>query len=149
MLVFMAGPKINSGQQIPSFQFFIMPYLLKFLCQATFLTHPRLQKMTYHIFVRGSSWHWLLRGRQSHSIPKRLCGKKKPSIHFWTKVESNGKSKLWIYLFPVTVSIVKVGCRVEGQLRESLTSCRLRELPSITRPTYTALSSKVDHILVV
>jgi hypothetical protein len=61
-------------------------------------------------------------------------------------VESNGKLKLWTYLVPIAVLLFKVGCCIEGQVREILTSCCLRELPSITRLTYTALLSVVDRI---
>ncbi len=145
----MAGPTLESGQQVAYLYFFIMPYLLKFLCQAAYPTEPRLQKKTYHAFVQGSSWHWPLQGRQTHSIPKRLCGKKKPIMRFWTKVESNSKSKLQTYLFPIAVSIFKVGCHIKGWVREILTSCHPRELPSITRPTYTTLSSAIGHILAI
>jgi hypothetical protein len=53
-------------------QLFIMPYLLKFLFKATYKTDTRLQKTTYHAFIQGSSWHWLLQGRQVHSISKHL-----------------------------------------------------------------------------
>jgi hypothetical protein len=42
---------------------FLLPYLLKFLSQATYPTDPRLWKTTYNAFVQGSSWHWLLQGR--------------------------------------------------------------------------------------
>jgi hypothetical protein len=93
-----------------------------------------------------SSWCWPLQGRRTHSIPKRLHGKKNPSMQFWTKVESNGKSKLWTYLFPISVSVFKVGCPVKGRVRKILTSHCLKELLSITRPTYTALSSAVDRV---
>ncbi len=34
-------------------------------------------------------------------------------------------------------------------MREILASCHLRELPSIPKPTFTALSSTVNHILAV
>jgi hypothetical protein len=34
---------------------------------------------------------------------------------------------------------------VEGQLRELIASHHLRELPSMSQPTFTALSSAVDH----
>jgi hypothetical protein len=70
-------------------------------------------------------------------------------MRFQTKVESDGKSKLWTYLFPIAASIFKVGCCIEGQVREILISRHLRELLSITGPTYTALSSAVDCILAV
>jgi hypothetical protein len=65
-------------------------------------------------------------------------------------MDVNGvQSRFWIYLFPIAVSIFRVGCRIEGQVREILASRHLRELPSITRPTYTALSSAVDRIVAV
>jgi hypothetical protein len=54
------------------------------------------------------------------------------------------KTKLRTYLVPITVSILRVGCRVEGRLKEILASHQLRELPSISHPTFTALSSAVD-----
>jgi hypothetical protein len=60
------------------------------------------------------------------------------------RMESTIKAKLRTYLVPIAVSIFKAGCRVEGQLREILASHGLRELPSISRPTFTALSS-VDN----
>ncbi len=48
------------------------------------------------------------------------------------------------YLVPIAVSILRVGCQVEGRLRELLASHCLRELPSFPQPTFTALSSAVD-----
>jgi len=69
-----------------------------------------------------------------------------------TVLDESGKqrqSKLWTYLFPIVVSIFKVGCCVKGQVREILTCHCLRELPSITRPTYTALSSAFDCIAAI
>jgi hypothetical protein len=59
---------------------------------------------------------------------------------------SNSKSRFQTYLVPIAVSIYKVGCHIEGHVREILASCCLRELPSITGPTYTALLNAVDHI---
>ncbi len=70
-------------------------------------------------------------------------------MQFRIKVESNGKSRFWTYLVPIAVSIFKVGCRIKGQVREILASRCLRELPSITRPTYTALSRAVNHMAAV
>jgi hypothetical protein len=148
MLAFMAGPTMNTGQQVAYLQMFIMAYLLRFLCQAAHPTDPKLRKMTYNIFVQGSPWHWSLQGRRTHSIPKRIRGKKKLSVHFWTEA-TNSKSKLRTYLVPITVSIFKVGCPIEGQVREILASRHLRELPSIPRPTYTALPSTVNHTAAV
>jgi hypothetical protein len=48
------------------------------------------------------------------------------------QTESTIKAKLRTYLVPVAVSVFKVGCCVEGQLRELLASHHLRELPSIS-----------------
>ncbi len=143
MLAFMAGLTMNIGPQVAYLQVFIMPYLLQFLRQATYLTDPMLQKMTYHVFVCGSPWWWPLQGRRTHAIPKRLCGKKKPSVPFWMKM-TNSKSKLRTYLVPIAVSIFKVGCRVEGWTREIFAARHLRKLPSISRPTFPALSSAVN-----
>jgi hypothetical protein len=47
--------------------------------------------------------------------------------------------------FPIAASIFRVGCHVEGWMREILTSRCLRELPSISRPTFSTLSSAVDR----
>ncbi len=69
-------------------------------------------------------------------------------MHFWTEA-TNSKSKLKTYFVLIAVSIFKVGCCIEGQVREILASHHLRELPSISRPTYTALSSAVDRITAV
>jgi hypothetical protein len=77
----------------------MIPYLLKFLCKAACPTDPRLQKMTYHTFILGSSWHWPLQGRQTHSIPKHLRGMKKPSVRFWMKVVSNGNQSFGLISF--------------------------------------------------
>jgi hypothetical protein len=60
-------------------------------------------------------------------------------------MEGTIKAKLQTYLVPVAVSAFKVGCCVEGRLRELLASHRLRELPSFPQPTFTALSSAVNH----
>jgi hypothetical protein len=116
---------------------------LRCLFQAACPTDPVLRKMTYNVFVRGSPWRWPLQGRRTHSIPKRLCKKKKPSMRLTKK--ANIKSRLWTYLFPIAVSVFRVGCCVEGWLRELLTSHRPRKLPSFPRPTFIALSSMIDR----
>jgi hypothetical protein len=139
---------MNTGQQVAYLQLFIMTYLLRFLYQAAYPTDPKLLKMTCYTFVQGSSWYWPLKGGQTHSIPKILRRKKKLSVRFWMEV-SNSKSRLWTHLVPIAVSIYKVGCRIKGRVREILASCCLRELPSITRLTYTALSSVVNRILAI
>ncbi len=143
MLAFMAGPTIHLEHQVAYLQIFIMPYLLQFLFQAAYPTDPMICKTTYNVFIRKSPWRWPIRGRRTHSVPKRLRRKKKPSVHLQT--ESTIKAKLRTYLVPVAVSIYKVGCCVEGQLRELLASHCLRELPSISQPTFTTLSSMVDR----
>jgi hypothetical protein len=148
LLAFMAGPIMNTGQQVAYLQFFLMPYLLKFLCEAAYPTDPRLRKTTYHTFIRGNSWRWLLQSRPTHTVPKCLRKKKKPSVQFWTE-GNNGKFRLRTYLFLIALSVFKVGCRIEGQVKEILTSCCLRELPSITRLPYAALSSAVNCISAV
>jgi hypothetical protein len=127
-LAFMAGPTLHTGHQVAYLYMFIMPYLLQCLFQAAYPKESILCKMTYNIFIQGSPWWWPLRGRRTHSIPKRLRGKKKPNIRLRT--ESTFKASLWTYLVPIVVSIVRVGCRVEGWLREILASHHLRELPS-------------------
>jgi hypothetical protein len=119
-----------------------MPHLLQCLFQATYPTDPMLCKTTYNIFIRKSLWRWPTRGRRTHSIPKRLHRKKKPSVHLQT--ESTIKSKLWTYLVPIAVSMFRVGCRVEGRLRELITSHLLRELPSFPRLIFTTLLSTAD-----
>jgi hypothetical protein len=81
MLAFMAGPKMHMGHQVAYLYVFIMPYLLQYLFQAIHPTRPKLQKATYNIFIRESWWQWLLQGRRTHSIPKRLRRKKKPGVH--------------------------------------------------------------------
>ncbi len=40
----MAGPTMDTGQQVPYLQIFMIPYLLKFLCKAAYRTDSRLQK---------------------------------------------------------------------------------------------------------
>jgi hypothetical protein len=103
-----------------------------------------LRKTTYSIFIHESSWQWPLQGRRTHTIPKHLCKRKKPSVRLWTEA-TNGKSILRTYLIPIRVSILRVGCQVEGRLRELLASHHLRELPSFPQPTFTALLSAVDR----
>jgi hypothetical protein len=66
----------------------------------------------------------------------------KPSVCLQT--ESTVKAKLRTYLVSVTVSAFKVGCHVEGRLRELLASHHPRELPSFPGPNFTALLSMVD-----
>jgi hypothetical protein len=80
---------------------------------------------------------------RTHSIPKRLHTKKKPSMCL--QMELAIKTKLRTYLVPITVSVLKVGCQVEGRLREILASHRLRELLFISQPIFTALPSAVVH----
>ncbi len=120
-----------------------MPYLLWYLLQATYPTDPELRKATYNIIIHESPWWWLLRGRRTHYTPKCLCKMKKPSVCL--RKEGTVKAKLRIYLVPVAVFVFKVGCCVEGRLRELLASRHLRELPSFPRPTFAALSSAVDR----
>jgi hypothetical protein len=57
---------------------------------------------------------------------------------------TNGKSMLRTYLVPITVFVFKVEGCVEGWLRELIASHCLRELPSISQPTFTALLSVVN-----
>ncbi len=102
-----------------------------------------LCKTTYNVFIRKSPWRWLTRGRRTHSIPKLLCRKKKPSMRLQT--ESTIKAKLRTYLVSVAVFAFKVGCHAEGRLRELIASHHLRELLSFPQLTFTALSSVVDR----
>ncbi len=120
MLAFMAVSTMHLGHQITYLQIFIMPYLLRCLFQATYPTDLMLCKTTYNLFISESPWWWPTRGRRTHSVPKRLRRKKKPSVHLRT--ESTVKAKLRTYLVSVAVSAFKVGCRVEGRLRELLAS---------------------------
>ncbi len=129
MLAFMAGLTMHIEHQVAYLQIFIMPYLLLFLFQATYLTDPMLRKTMNCVFIRESPWRWPLRGRRTHTIPKRLREGKKPSVHLWTEA-TNGKLMLRTYLVPIVVSILRVGCQVEGWLKNLLASHRLRELPS-------------------
>ncbi len=121
-----------------------MPYLLRCLFQAAYPTDPMLRKTTYCIFIRESPWLWPLQERRTHTIPKRLRKRKKPSVCLW-KEATNGKSMLRTYLVLIMVSILRVGCRVEGWLRELLASHRLREILSFPRPTFTTLLSAVGR----
>jgi hypothetical protein len=103
-----------------------MPYLLQCLFRAAYPTDPMLCKTTYNVFIHKSPWRWPIRGRRTHSIPKRLHRKKKPSMHLQT--ESTIKAKLRTFLVSIAVSAFKAGCCVEGRLRELLASHRPREL---------------------
>jgi hypothetical protein len=144
MLAFMVGPKNYTGYQVAYLYLLIMPYLLRFPFQAAYPTDLMLRKMTYQVFIHESPWWWLLQqGRRTHSTPKHLCGKKKPNMHL--QMEATSKSKLRTYLIPIAVSIFKVGCCVEGLLREIFTSHHLRELLSIPQPTFTTLPSAVNR----
>ncbi len=60
MLAFMTGPTMYIGHQVAYLQMFILPYLIKYLFQATYPTDPMLRKTTYNVFVQGSPWRWLL-----------------------------------------------------------------------------------------
>jgi hypothetical protein len=144
MLAFMTGPTMHIGHQVADLQIFIMPYLFQCLFQAAYPTDPMLQKTMYRVFICESPWRWSLQGRRTHTIPKCLRKRKKPSVHLWTEA-TNSKSMLRTYLVPIAVSILRVGCQVERRLRELLASHRLRELPSISQPTFTALLSAVDR----
>jgi hypothetical protein len=142
MLAFMTGPTMHIGHQVTYLQIVIMPYLLQCLFRAAYPTDPILCKTTYNIFICKSKWQWPTRGRRTHSIPKRLCRKKKPSVRLQTELTT--KAKLRTYLVSVTVSAFKVGCCVEGWLRELLASHCPRELPSFPGPNFTALLSMVE-----
>jgi hypothetical protein len=131
MLAFMAEPTMHIGHQVAYLYLFIMPYLFQYLFRVAYPTDLMLWKTTYHIFIRESLWRWLLQGRRTHTIPKHLRKRKKPSVHLWTEA-TNSKSMLRTYLVPIAVSVFKVGCCVEGRLRELFTFHCLRELPSIS-----------------
>jgi hypothetical protein len=62
--------------------------------------------------------------------PQVRLQEKKPRIHL-TK-EAIIKSRLQTYLFPIAISVFRVGCCVEGWLRELIASHCLRELPSMS-----------------
>ncbi len=111
---------------LPSYVNHALPALVP--APSRYLTDPELRKATYNVFIHESPWRWPFRGRRTHSIPKRLREKKKPRAHLWT--ELTFKAKFRTYLVPIAVSVFKVGCRVEQQLRELLASHCLRELPS-------------------
>ena len=69
-------------------------------------------------------------------------------------MENDGKVKLWTYLVPVTILLLKVGCCFESslhlcQLGKIMTSHLLKELSSVTALTYAALLSTVNSILVI
>ncbi len=90
-------------------------------------------------------------GRQVHAIPKRLRKKRKPSVRFWMGAKNDSKDKLQTYLVPLTVSLLKVGCRIESSLchcwlREILAYCCLRELPSKASSTYSLHASAVEGV---
>jgi hypothetical protein len=64
-------------------------------------------------------------------------------VHLQT--ESTNNAILRTYLVPITVSVFRVGCCMEGRLRELLTSHRPRKLSSFPQPTFTALSSAINR----
>jgi hypothetical protein len=118
MLAFMAGPTMHIGHQVAYLYMFIMSHLLQCLFQAACPTDPMpmLRKAMYHFFIRESPWRWPLQGRRTHSIPKHLHERKKPSVCL--RKEATINAKLRTYLVPVAVSVFRVGCQVEGWLRE-------------------------------
>jgi hypothetical protein len=68
MLAFMAGPTMHIGHQVAYLLIFIMPYLLRYLFEATCLTDPVLRKMTYNVFVQGSPSMMVAAPREKNSI---------------------------------------------------------------------------------
>jgi hypothetical protein len=59
--------------------------------------------------------------------------------------------KLWVYLIPIAVILLKVGCYVEfclrcWQLRELFHFRCLRDLPNVAVSTYTALLGAINGI---
>jgi hypothetical protein len=150
----MAGPTLDTGQQIAYLQLFLLPYLLQVLCQALYPTNLALRKTTYNIFLHGRSWRWPLRGRPPvRAVPKRLCKRKKPSVSSLSE-EHKKKTKLRTYLVPIAVALLKVGCCVESRLRrwrlrDLFCFCLLRELPRIAASTYTALLGAINGITTV
>ncbi len=134
---------MHLGHQVAYLYMFIMPHLLQCLFRAAYPTDPMLCKTIYNVFICKSPWQWPTRKRRTHSIPKRLHKKKNPSVRLQT--ESTIKAKLRTYLVSVAISAFKVGCCVEGRLRELLASHCPRELQSFPGPNFTALSSAVNH----
>ncbi len=62
------------------------------------------------------------------------------------QTESTNNAILRTYLVPIVASVFRVGCCMEGRLRELLTSHHPRKLPTFPQPTFTALSSAINHI---
>jgi hypothetical protein len=87
------------------------------------------------------------------SYSKTPSQTKETKCQIWLN-EHNDKTKLWTYLVPIAVTLLKVGCCVESclrcrQLRELFHFHCLRELPSVAVSIYTALLGMIDGILTV
>ncbi len=54
MLAFMAGPMLDTVQQVAYLQIFLLPYLQIYLCRALHPADPDIRKTTYDVFTRGS-----------------------------------------------------------------------------------------------
>jgi hypothetical protein len=82
--------------------------------------------------------------REKNSFhPQASPQEEQPSMRLIKEVTI--KSRIQTYLFPIAVSVFRVGCCVEGQLRELLTSHRPRRLPSFPQTAFTTLSSAIDR----
>ena len=54
MLAFMAGPTLDTGQQVTYLYYFIAPYLFTFLFDALLQKDQRQRALTIAAFARGS-----------------------------------------------------------------------------------------------
>jgi hypothetical protein len=142
MLAFMAGPTLDTGQQITSLYYFIAPYLFTLLFDALLPKDQRQCASTCAVFARGSQWQWPPQTRRVLPAIRRLKRARKPSVRFRqssTDDENGSSPTMRTHLLPIASSIFQDGCRIENCLRRHL----LREImaPASIREPLTAFSA--------
>ena len=141
MLAFMAGPTLDTGQQVTYLYYFIAPFLFTLLFDALLQKDQRQRALTCAAFTRGSQWQWPPKTRRSLPAFRRLKRARKPSVRFRrsTNDKSGSSPTMRAHLLPIASSIFKVGCRIEDFLRRH----RLKEImaPARVREPLTAFSA--------
>ena len=120
----MAGP-INTGQNIITYLLLqLIPVVLHHL---VYLALPKDSK-SFHILAKtiATMSAWLLRGHPRDARPKRFRCFKKPKMKLVSRAihDKTIKKKLPSYLVPALFAAIKVGCRVEIELRRFLRPIR-------------------------
>jgi hypothetical protein len=133
----MAGPNnLDTGQFLIYLHVLFLPIFIRLLFLSAIPQDPRLQRATYNVFVRGSSWR--LRGSRAPAHCKRVKKCKKPRVRLRSE-QGGSTNNARSYLVLLAFCSFQLGCCLESWLR-----CQgLRELPKQALSKLTAMNSEL------